>query len=77
MKSLEEVERDLPYVGENTYPQNGFFTGPERPCRFEAEVYNCTVRGQIPRQIDGTYYRVCIPKFQRRPGTVLTANPYR
>lgn len=26
--------------------------------RFEAEVYNCMVRGEIPRQIDGTYYRV-------------------
>lgn len=30
-----------------------------RECgRFEAEVYNCMVRGQIPPQIDGTYYRV-------------------
>lgn len=26
--------------------------------RFEAEVYNCMVRGQIPPRIDGTYYRV-------------------
>lgn len=26
--------------------------------RFEAEVYNCLIRGEIPHQIDGTYYRV-------------------
>lgn len=37
--------------------QPPFFSGPEKPCRFEAEVYNCSVRGIIPPQIDGTYYR--------------------
>jgi len=58
MKSLEEVERELSLAREAKYPRNGFFTGAETPCRFEAEVFNCTVRGEIPRQIDGTYYRV-------------------
>jgi carotenoid cleavage dioxygenase-like enzyme len=58
MKTLEEVENALTAARETRYPQTPFFTGGERPCRFEAEVYNCTVRGQIPEQIDGTYYRV-------------------
>lgn len=45
---------------EAKFPKSGFFTGPEAPCRFEAEVYNCVVRGEIPPQINGTYYR-CMP----------------
>ncbi|CZR60251.1 related to lignostilbene dioxygenase [Phialocephala subalpina] len=39
------------------YPDKPIYTGPEAPCRFEAEVYNCEVRGTIPDAIDGTYYR--------------------
>jgi carotenoid cleavage dioxygenase len=58
MKTLEEVQRDLPASGEVRFPQNGFFIEAEAPCRFEAEVYNCIIRGSIPKEIDGTYYRV-------------------
>jgi carotenoid cleavage dioxygenase-like enzyme len=58
MKTLQECEHDLPISAEVRFPSNGFFLGSEMPCRFEAEVYNCTVRGAIPRAIDGTYYRV-------------------
>lgn len=58
MKTLEECEKELQASSEVRFPQNGFFTGPEAPCRFEAEVFNCTVRGAIPKEIDGTYYRV-------------------
>ncbi|KAK7697282.1 hypothetical protein SLS64_013716 [Diaporthe eres] len=43
---------------EDNYPQNSFFKGLEAPSRFEAEVYNCIIRGTIPPQIDGTFYRV-------------------
>lgn len=28
------------------------------PCRFEGEVQNLSVRGEIPSEIDGTFYRV-------------------
>ena len=58
MKSLEQCEQDLPVSSEVRFPQNGFFAGSEVPCRFEAEVYNCVIRGSIPKEIDGTYYRV-------------------
>jgi carotenoid cleavage dioxygenase len=58
MKSLSQCEKDLKVSPELQFPGTPFFTGPEAPCRFEAEVYNCTVRGTIPKSIDGTYYRV-------------------
>lgn len=57
---LRGVEAVLELQPETKYPENPFFTGPEAPCRFEAEVYNCVVRGEMTRQIDGTYYR-CMP----------------
>lgn len=58
MKTLDQVEQELAVSAEVRFPKNGFFLGTEAPCRFEAEVYNCTVRGTIPPEIDGTYYRV-------------------
>ena len=58
MKSLSDCEKDLKVSPELQFPGTPFFTGAEGPCRFEAEVYNCVVRGSIPRSIDGTYYRV-------------------
>ncbi len=29
-----------------------------KPCRYEGEVQNLEVYGQIPKEIDGTFYRV-------------------
>ncbi|KAI1381231.1 carotenoid oxygenase [Hypoxylon crocopeplum] len=58
--NLREVESSLELRPEVKYPESPFFAGPEAPCRFEAEVYNCVVRGEIPSQVDGTYYR-CMP----------------
>lgn len=29
-----------------------------KPCRFEGEIQNLEVRGEIPQEIDGTFYRV-------------------
>ncbi len=29
-----------------------------KPCRFEGEVQNLEVYGEIPKEIDGTFYRV-------------------
>ncbi|KAJ0109795.1 hypothetical protein J7T55_004345 [Diaporthe amygdali] len=58
MADISECAARLAYQPEARYPENPFFKGPEAPCRFEAEIYNCMVRGEIPPQIDGTYYRV-------------------
>lgn len=58
MADISECAAKLEYQPEARYPHNPFFKGPEAPCRFEAEIYNCMVRGEIPPQIDGTYYRV-------------------
>ncbi|KAJ9134163.1 hypothetical protein NKR23_g10283 [Pleurostoma richardsiae] len=41
---------------EINYPQTDFFMGPEAPCRFEPEVYDCIVRGEILEKINGTCY---------------------
>jgi hypothetical protein len=58
MAGINQCAAKLEYQPEARYPDNPFFKGPEAPCRFEAEIYNCMVRGEIPPQIDGTYYRV-------------------
>lgn len=57
---IYDIASELPLQPEVDFPDNPFFTGPAIPCRFEAEVYNCVVRGEIPKQINGTYYR-CMP----------------
>ena len=66
MPDLSEVVSNLKRQPETNYPKTPFFTGPEAPCRFEAEVYNCIVHGEIPKQVDGTYYR-CMPDHQWAP----------
>jgi hypothetical protein len=39
------------------FPDSPFYRGAESPCRFEAEIYDCIVYGEIPKSIDGTFYR--------------------
>ena len=34
------------------------FSGFMKPCRFEGEIQHLEVRGDIPQEIDGTFYRV-------------------
>lgn len=58
MASLEECQAKLPISGEVQYPDLPFFVGEGLPCRFEAEVYNCSIRGQIPKAVEGTFYRI-------------------
>ncbi|GME38234.1 putative lignostilbene dioxygenase protein [Neofusicoccum parvum] len=60
MKTLQEIEHALSHSPEVANPPGPFYSGAEAPCRFEAEVYHCVVRGRIPPEIDGTYYR-CMP----------------
>lgn len=66
MADLTKHAAGLPAQPEVDFPKQPFFEGAEAPCRFEAEVYNCIVRGEIPKQIDGTYYR-CMPDWSWAP----------
>ncbi|USP79376.1 hypothetical protein yc1106_06650 [Curvularia clavata] len=59
----EKVLTPAPEVG---FPDTPFFREHEAPCRFEAEIYNCVVRGNIPKEVDGTYYR-CMPDWSWAP----------
>ncbi|CAN9322844.1 unnamed protein product [Alternaria alternata] len=40
------------------FPPTPLYSGFMSPCRFEGEVQNLSVRGEIPSEIDGTFYRV-------------------
>ncbi len=40
------------------FPERPQFSGFMKPCRVEAEVSNLEVYGEIPEDIDGTFYRV-------------------
>ncbi|KAJ5701817.1 hypothetical protein N7488_009365 [Penicillium malachiteum] len=63
---ISEIEKRLPVAKEVRFPKHPFSSQADEPCRFEAEVYNCIVRGQIPPEIDGTFYR-CMPDFAWAP----------
>lgn len=43
----------------------GFFA----PMRFEADIHDCEVEGEIPADLDGTFYRTCVDRRypQRHP----------
>ncbi|KAJ4362945.1 hypothetical protein N0V83_010062 [Neocucurbitaria cava] len=41
-----------------TFPKRSQFSGFMKPCRFEGEIQHLEVRGEIPQEIDGTFYRV-------------------
>ncbi len=64
MSDIAECAASLKVQPEVNFPDTPFFAGAEAPCRFEAEVYNCVVRGTIPPEIDGTYYR-CMPDVRQ------------
>jgi hypothetical protein len=43
--------------------------GYEAPCRFEGECFDLVVHGEIPKSINGTFYRVgpdpqVVPKYE-------------
>jgi carotenoid cleavage dioxygenase len=40
------------------FPELPQFSEFMKPCRFEGEIQNLPHRGQIPDEIDGTFYRV-------------------
>lgn len=45
-------------AGPQNFPDLPQFSGFMKPCRFEGEVQNLEVRGTIPENLDGTFYRV-------------------
>ena len=45
-------------VGQTVYPKSDVFKGFNAPSRFEGEVFDLEVFGEIPKPIDGTFYRI-------------------
>jgi carotenoid cleavage dioxygenase len=43
---------------EHAFPDRPQFQGFMKPCRMEGEVQALEVHGDIPKEIDGTFYRV-------------------
>jgi carotenoid cleavage dioxygenase len=43
---------------QTVFPSGEVFHGFNTPCRFEGQVFDLEVRGIIPAEIDGTFYRV-------------------
>lgn len=41
-----------------TFPERPQFSGFMKPCRFEGNIDHLEIRGCIPEEIDGTFYRV-------------------
>ncbi|KAK6823237.1 Resveratrol cleavage oxygenase 1 [Aspergillus parasiticus] len=42
----------------SAFPDRPQFSGFMRPCRVEGEAFNLEVLGQVPKEIDGVFYRV-------------------
>ena len=40
------------------FPDSPMFAGINAPCRVEADINDLEIEGEIPRQIDGAFYRV-------------------
>jgi carotenoid cleavage dioxygenase len=57
MADIDSVEPLLAVPANVDFPPRPIYSGAEAPCRFEAEIYNCETRGQIPAAVNGTYYR--------------------
>lgn len=42
---------------ENFFPAASFGRMYKEPLRFEGDIYECEVKGEIPKELDGAYYR--------------------
>jgi carotenoid cleavage dioxygenase len=69
--SIPAKQESLTTDGKYQYSRvNPYNTGPNTPTRFDAEVASCVVRGKVPPEIDGTFYRTgCDPIFANRTGS--------
>ena len=62
---------DWTYGLKSKWPVAADLTGSAQPCRLEAEVADLVVLGEIPKQIDGSFYRVmCDPYVPPHPNNV-------
>jgi len=66
--------------GAKAFPNVPQTTGLMKPCRFEGEVQNLEIVGSIPKEIDGTFYRVMpdpqFPPFiENDPVSLCTSFP--
>ncbi|UPL03024.1 hypothetical protein LCI18_013958 [Fusarium solani-melongenae] len=68
--SIHTKQQSLPTDGKYQYGKvNPYNTGPNTPRRFDAEVASCVIRGKVPPEIDGTFYRTaCDPQYANRTG---------
>jgi hypothetical protein len=46
------------YRGSRAFPNLPQFSGFMKPCRFEGEVQHLEIEGDLPQELDGTFYRV-------------------
>lgn len=44
------------------FGNDGFHVGFFAPMRFEADIHDCEVDGEIPADLDGSFYRTCIDR---------------
>ena len=60
-----------------SYAQYPALQGNFEPSRFNSEVYDCEVEGEIPADLDGVFYRVGAEWFYppRYPDDSLCENP--
>lgn len=68
--TISQKQETLPTDGKYQYGRvNPYNTGVNTPRRFDAEVASCVIRGKVPPEIDGTFYRTaCDPIFANRTG---------
>lgn len=67
--TIQAARKTLPVSEEFDFEtaNPGNSTGMHIPGRFDAELASCIVRGTLPKEIDGTYYRVaCDNQFVGR-----------
>lgn len=58
--SIDSTRRYLPVSEEFQFEQSDpfFSTNINVPGRFDAEIASCVIRGEMPKELDGTFYRV-------------------
>ena len=65
------VQTDFYYGLASSWPEALDLAGSNVPCRLEGEIGDLIVRGKIPKEIDGTFYRVmCDPFVPPDPNNV-------
>ena len=59
----------------NLFPDKPVYTGFNEPRRMEAEIFNLEFEGELPKELDGTFYRCGPdPRFPSRMGDDININ---